>query len=506
MPDDWSWFFSSEYGRDRMLREEVEGLQASASASSAQSARLSSQLRTLQGSIESRLQALSTAFDAYVELGDVREQLAAHPDTSAVRRDVLRALTVLEQRGVPEPVDGRDVDYWLVDAANEVLRLASTSGVADVAPTPGTSQEHETFVVAALGWLGHGDRVAARVAPLLVGDGALAAPQVLLWRAATHGLYGDVLGTVRESWGTDLDLGGSTWDAFAQRAAGSAEPVAVLRRFQEVLDGTWTPDVAPTATADAVPSKDAPPTDDRAALRRLLDALVGAGLGDERALLERARVLRARIEDPGAVEADPQAEPPRTSTTDLVQQALLDPGTTSDARRRLAAWARPGLEAAAQEIGVRVAAEQPGPVVASTPLGQVEVGTDGADPARLAQLDVLADQRWATPRSRVLVPGVLAGVALVVGLVLLAMELGALGVFLLVVAVVAGGLTLRELFRARTRRRELADARQRVQQKVAEAREVAVAARQAAQEKKAQVAGLARAVVESGTPAGPDLR
>jgi chromosome segregation ATPase len=59
MPDDWSWFFASEHGRDRMLREEIEGLQASAASAYSESARLSSQLRTLQASLETRLQALS---------------------------------------------------------------------------------------------------------------------------------------------------------------------------------------------------------------------------------------------------------------------------------------------------------------------------------------------------------------------------------------------------------------------------------------------------------------
>ena len=154
MPGDWSWFWAGEGGRDRLLREEIEGLQATASASSAHSARLSSQLRTLQGSMESRVTALSTAFDAYVELGDVREQLAGYPDTSAARREVRKAFDVLAQGGVPEPVDAGEVDYWLVGAANEVVALASGStGTAATLATGSTGPEHELFVVAALGWL-----------------------------------------------------------------------------------------------------------------------------------------------------------------------------------------------------------------------------------------------------------------------------------------------------------------------------------------------------------------
>jgi hypothetical protein len=495
MPDDWSWFWAGENGRDRLLRDELEGLQRTASASSARSARLSSQLRTLQGSMESRLQALSTAFDAYVELGDVREQLAGHPDTSAIRREVLQALDTLEQGGTPDRVDVRGVDYWLVDAVNEVV------GLATGAPTPAdashaSSQEHEMFVVAALGRLGHGQRVAARVAPLLVGDGALAPPQVLLWRAVVHGLYGDVLDAVHAVWQRDLDLSAPVWDRFAHGSAGTPGPVETLRWVQELLRGEWTP------------SRDAatPPTDDRAGLRSLLDALVGAGLGDERALLDRARTLRARIEDPGEPEADPRAEPPRAGTTELVQQALLDPDVPTTTRVALAAWVRPGLEAAVVEVAARVAADEPAPVLARTELGDAEVGTDGADPARLAQLDRLAVTRWSTPRSSLLVPGVVSGVLLVAGLVLLSTQVVALGVLLLVVAVVAAGLLVRALLRARSRKTELAAAQQRTRDRVEQARAKAVAARAASTETKALVADLARSITKTGAPVERSLR
>ena len=91
MTDDWQWFWAGEGGRDRILRDEVEGLHAQLSSASSQTHRLSSQLATLSGSIESRLNALSAAFDAYVELGDVREELAAYEEPATVRRSVREA-------------------------------------------------------------------------------------------------------------------------------------------------------------------------------------------------------------------------------------------------------------------------------------------------------------------------------------------------------------------------------------------------------------------------------
>ena len=275
----------------------------------------------------------------------------------------------------------------------------------------------------------------------------------------------------------ELDLSASGWVTFARTAAGEKGPVQTLECLR-----------------------------DRAALRNLVDALVGAGLGDERALLERARVLRARIEDPGTPEPDPRTEPPRTPTTALVQQALLDPSVGPDARRALVARVRPGLEAAATAVATRVATERPAPTVARTPLGDVEVGTDGADPARLAQLDALAVQQRTTPRVRLLVPGIAGVVGLVVGLVLLTTEVGGLGVFLLLLAVGAAGLLVRELLRGRERRADLADVRQRTRERVDAARATAVAVRAAALETQAQVAALTRAVTGTGVASGPGLR
>ena len=59
VPDDWEWFWAGEGGRDRLLRDEIEGLQGAASVARSQSARLSSQLAQVQGSMERRLSALA---------------------------------------------------------------------------------------------------------------------------------------------------------------------------------------------------------------------------------------------------------------------------------------------------------------------------------------------------------------------------------------------------------------------------------------------------------------
>ncbi|SEQ84240.1 hypothetical protein [Microlunatus flavus] len=504
MPDDWSWFWAGENGRDNLLREEIEGLQSTAYAASAQSARLSSQLRTLQGSIESRLQALSTAFDAYVELGDVREQLAGHPDTSAVRREALAALTVLEQGGVPEPLEAPDVDYWLVRATHEVIALASGGPAAPHGGSEGRpDQEHETFVVAALGWLGRGEVVRDRVAPLLVGDGVLAAPQVVLWRALTHGCFPGALPSVRDVWARDLDLQAATWDRFAATGSHADGPVQTLRWVQALVEGRWSPtrpdSPEPVRSGDGTSSGPAVatgggPTDDRTALRRLVEALVGMGIGSERALLERARVLRARIEDPGAPEPDPQREPPRTPVTELVQQALLEEEVAPEVRQELVTWVRPGLDAAVTGVAASVAARRPGPRTVHTELGPVEVTGAGADAGRLAALDAQAVERAASPRSAVVVPGAAAAAALLVGVVLLAVGRPGWAALLLVVALVLGGVAVRAVLHARGARTELEAVRARTRKRVEDGRAAAAADESEARATQAEVAALARTV------------
>lgn len=499
MPDDWSWFWAGENGRDNLLRDELEGLQSRAFEASQQSARLSSQLRTLQGSLDSRLQALSTAFDAYVELGDVREQLAGHPDTSAVRRASLRALLTLDAGGVPEPLRPGAVDYWLVGATNEVIALASGAHVArasDGGPD-GTAREaeHETFVVAALSWLGHGHRVAGRVAPLLLADGALAAPQVVLWRAAAHGRYPGALPGVEQAWARDLDQTADTWRRFAAQTAKAVTPVQTVRWIRALVEGEWSPTgPPPPAAGDGSDAPEPDQDEDRTALRRVVEALVNAGQGDERVLLERARVLRARIEDPGAPEPDADQEPPRTPTTVLVQEALLDPRVGAEERRALVGWVRPGLDAAVAAIAAEVAAQRPGPQSVHTEMGQVMVTADGADPARLAELDRYAVSSRTRSRAAVLVPGVGTGVTLVAGLALLRTGAAALGVVLLLAAVVLVVVLLRELVRARRGRVGLEEVRARTRQRVEEGRQAAVAAGAADLETKAEVATLARSL------------
>lgn len=431
---DWDWFLSSEAGRDRILRGEIEGLQQRASSANAQSARLSSQLTQLQGSMETRLKALSAAFDAYVELGDVREQLDGCPDTSAVRRDAVLAIDVLSRGGVPDPVEDRGVDYWLAPAVNTVIALVG--GGADPATerrAVALSPDAELFVVAAAGALGAGLSVADRVAPLLTCDGSLVARQVVLFSAVLAGVYGPRLDAVHPVWRSALDQSGEVWADWVRASSRTVTAIESLRWLSVHLDlalpplGTDSPPPLDGAAAKDKPvaaaelhlvgeSRDpADPAvvDPRTGLRAVVVELVGQGIGDEAALLSRSRALRAKIEDPTAPDAE-TVEVPHRPVTDVVQEALLDPSVGPDLRRELVGWVAPGLVAATRQLGVAAQELAAVEVRVNTEGGILAVGPEGPDPQRLARAETTIAELTAAPLNRILAPAVATGL-LVVG-------------------------------------------------------------------------------------------
>ena len=431
MPTDWEWMFSSESGRDSLLRNEIEGLQASASSARAQSARLTSQLARLQGSLDTRLSALSAAFDAYVELGDVREQLAGYPDTSAIRRDAVTAIDTLSRGGRPKALDHRELDYWLSYAVNAVIALVA--GAPDAAAEQRATElspEAEWFIVAAAGALDVGPAVGSRVAPLLICDASLSPRQLVLWRAVGDGIYGDILPRVGEVWRNVIDADADAWVGWVRDQSTSSTPLEALRwldRETSALVAGAAPRAdsasdfsAPTspvpadqlALGDAKASTKPPVPDAQTGLRGVVITLVGQGMGDEAALLERARTLRAKIEDPTrpAPGGEEVARPEHT-VTDEVQDALLATQPGSPARHELLDWIRPSLLAAtaafAQSAQVAVSTD----VTLRTDAGLIEVSEDGARPERLQRAEASIAEAHTWPISQLVVPAAAAVLA-----------------------------------------------------------------------------------------------
>ena len=482
MPDDWDWFWASESGRDSLLRNEVEGLHAQASQARSQAARLSSQLAKVQGSLETRLSALAAAFDAYVELGDVREQLAGHPDTSAVRRGARAALEVLTRGGVPERLTGAARDYWLADGVNAVVaRVSGTPDPETEARAVALDRDAELFVVAALGALGRGAQVGQRVPPLLVTDGELSPAQQALWTAVLAGEYGDVLPAVHEPWRPALHDPDAGWRGWARTEARSSTPLETLRWAERQVaasqPGATYADTSASPTgrsaADLVPADDLvlarPGTDPtaptgattaaRSALAAVALALIDRGLGEEVALLERARELRARIESPGGppVSRDrPRDASAPTTVLIAARSAFLTAAPGSAARAELLSWVSSGLGVVVDSCIAELEAARPESQEARTPGGLVQVAPPGVTAEQRARAESrVHEQHAAPPASARLVPAVAAGVLLVGAVLLGAFGNGGLATLAGLATVVALGLLVRGVFRERSRRQDL---------------------------------------------------
>lgn len=485
MPDNWEWVFASDRGRDDQLRDQISTLQELDSQSRHATARLSSQLSELQGSLDSRLSALSAAFDAYVELGDIRAELERYPDTGAIRNEAVMALVTLNRGATPAAIDPRGLDYWLAYAVNAVAAL--------VAGTPDRAAEQravelypdaEWFLVAAAGAFGHGAAVGDRVPALLTCDGVLSARQLLLWRAVLEGRYGPVLPAVGVLWRPMVSTDALSWRNWLVAVSPSSAPADGLRWISELAAAA---DLATGSAAESGPV--VPPTPDVAELLRgVALELVGRGRGEESEILERARVLRARIENPGATDraATPVADGP--SITEAVRSALESPATVH--HQEVIRWVAPELLAAAQALVAEAQEARPGTVPVLTEGGHFDVSDQGLAPSELARAEQSITAAYRYPARRIAVPVGLTGLVTVLALVLAVTGHGRGALLLLLVACV-GGVAVGLAVHSRTgMARRAADGIADLHREVAEAQESAALRRRRSQQAALEAVGL----------------
>ena len=228
-------------------------------------------------------------------------------------------------------------------------------------------------------------------------------------------------------------------------------------------------------------------------------------MGDEAALLERARTLRAKIEDP--TRPDPggeEAAGPERTVTDEVQGALLAAQPGSPARRELLDWVRPGLLAATAAFAESAQVAVSTDVTLRTDAGLIEVSEDGAQPERLQRAEASIAEARTWPITQLVVPAAVAVVAAFLALLTAVNDHPRGALLLVLVAVIAIALALNAL---RLRRRE--DGRRRelvaaLHAQVADGRRAAGTARQAQQQVMLDAAALAATLTTRlQTPARP---
>ncbi|WP_017558482.1 hypothetical protein [Nocardiopsis baichengensis] len=374
--------------------------------------RLKSELRSIRGSMEQRLDRMAASFDAFVELSDVREQLVAFAGAAMVRRRVLAVLDGADPAPdlLRRPGAGTE-GYWLVPAAHGLADLLSgdlggaqrhLSEAADLdaeragtfallaaalrapeaAPAPAewilpglmpeppehlAAHQYALLLLAAEGRLGEGprDRLLTGGRLLLreaTGGSAADAPEALL-----APLLSGSQGPPREP--TGLSGTGPVRQALE---AGSR-----LARLRTVIEGH----AERTGDDGAAPSSPA-----LAAAAPVLRLLVEEGSPEEAPLLHRAGQLRSVVESGGGTADDVE---PRSwndaagVTLDLLMGSAFSARSALGTRRFALDLFAPVVRDGARALEERATVPLPELVTARERGVEVAVGASGPDPSSL---------------------------------------------------------------------------------------------------------------------------
>jgi len=102
-------------------------LAASRARQQRDTSKLRSELRNMQGSLEARLNALTNAFVAFVELDGIRKQLAAFPQHAEARRCAFQDLQVLLDGGMGSALAVLGVGLMIVGRRVTARMVASAT-------------------------------------------------------------------------------------------------------------------------------------------------------------------------------------------------------------------------------------------------------------------------------------------------------------------------------------------------------------------------------------------
>ena len=392
MSEDW-WAERQQNKRLSGLEEDLSYVSASLSSARASQNRLKAELSKVSGSLEQRLNRLSAAFDAFVEISDLRVTLGLFDSHGRVRH---LAKQLLAGAGLP---DVSDVDgYWLAPAL-VALRGVSDGAVDAESLALATARDPlrtATFHVLFTSVLGGRSTVSSLAPALLALPAEVPAYQRAVWLLAADGFFGAegwelarercaefVAGVSDGSLATalrdvatpstlpqmpkELDGGGSMVTALH-----ACERLTVLRTWvTEALDGyTGEPGLEPDGLA-----------------RTTLDLLIDEGSAVELPLLARERELRSVIE--GTATAKSTWDSPVGSTAELLRADMVSEHPN---RRALAVRASaPVLLTLAEEFATAAVAEPPESLEVRTKHGRVTITPTGPDATSMRQaLDLVA--------------------------------------------------------------------------------------------------------------------
>lgn len=447
----------------RAVYQQAANIRAIKATQAADAARMQAELAQLSGSVENRLGALTRSFGAFVELDAVRLQLAAFPENAKARRLALTDLMTL--RAGRTPAERPDIEgYWL-PAAMAALQPGGGIDHARASLAVERDPAAAPFLLVARALLGAGPQVVAdAVLALAPQAGEWDEMQQQLWRIVVAGGFGphaldSLLPTLQpvvwaeegwEEWlGSLADPDGA---GKKTKKTGKKKPTA--RRFLEQLglelgevlgaghpaepDGTGSDskeeDGEPLQPQPAVTAAERAPVGPGAGADELLLALarqlIEEGDGGERALLERAELLRLQIANPGEEVANLQLAPPPRRVVDMVRELAVDDAADLAARRQAWRVLLVPIDRWLAEVDTATAPSKPEVRVSGQ---SFLAGPDGVDQGELRRVEkAIAKEGQLTPWNQRAPMLIWAGAALaVLGVVLIALT-SQWGFFLLV--------------------------------------------------------------------------
>ncbi|MEV0650390.1 hypothetical protein AB0I28_34540 [Phytomonospora sp. NPDC050363] len=298
---EWRW---TQWGHERQQNRNIgylnEELAFQRRANRRTQDAMRAQLTRLSGDLSGRIDTIGRALDSFVELSDLRFELAVHQPAAAVRAAVRAYLVAAADSSAVAAAELPEATgYWLRPAALALsARLTGDGSTAHLAAAHALDHRRtELFLATALAATGHPDAAAEHL-PQAVGDfhGELTRAQLSLWLGSVHGHFGrtgdDFLDTwMRERLAGDEDPAAkAAWDEFGAKRL-HVTPVTGAPRaahFAARLD---------RLRAFCVESMAAAPPKGREELFSLIEDLVDEGTPLEAPLLRRSLELRRQIEE-----------------------------------------------------------------------------------------------------------------------------------------------------------------------------------------------------------------
>ncbi|MFI5697985.1 hypothetical protein ACIA58_39385 [Kribbella sp. NPDC051586] len=466
----------TDWWQERRQNEQLEDLQSEMSYARQETSRLQSQLSKIQGGLQERVNRLSTAFDAFVELSDLRYEMAGFLEAAELRRYATRVLTAMAS-GTPLPPVGEPVPQYWLGPATEALIALGTSGQDEQAlgTAMGLDQRRtSTFLALALAALGQRHQVRSEWLDVAFGvpaeDGTVTRVQRVLWATAARGGFGadglallvkrlQAVAPPADGWLPKLEKRGAAPRASGGRFEAVAEQEGARTRLSRVRDAVESianntearePASALSYTSASEAERDsqsdstrdshrgrgrdsergrgrdsgrrrggrdrgadgAVAQDSTAALLRLL---ISEGSEPERASLARVAVLRAQISGTDGSAAETLEDPVGT-----VEELLADDLSQTDDPHLAAAVLHvigPSVLPAIEELAQVAGQPSPTEIAVAGDSHTITVRPDGPDQLQLSTaLSSIKQSAGGLTAGKLAVPAALVGVGALVAI------------------------------------------------------------------------------------------